>query len=142
MKGLDTGEGEVAGGSAGQGGAAQAAATQHKEAGNALFKQRRYGAAVQRYQQGVETLQAVLAAGPAGGSAGQRQLLTDLLNNLGLTLVRQAEAEPAGRCVGCVPRSPKCSLRHQLFYFTSWRAAHAPAAAAAAAAAGMCGCPR
>jgi hypothetical protein len=70
--------------------AAGTAAARHKEAGNTAFKRRDYGQAVRSYTDGVAAL-----AG-AERSATARQLLLDLTTNLALTLIRQAEAQPAG----------------------------------------------
>lgn len=70
-------------------------AVQHKEAGNALFKQQQFAAAASRYAQGV----VAMAQGAGGGplpQGEQRQLLVDLLNNSGLALIRQAEQDPSG----------------------------------------------
>lgn len=70
-------------------------AVQHKEAGNALFKQQRFVAAASRYAQGV----VAMAQGAGGGAlpqGEQRQLLVDLPNNSGLALIRQAEQDPSG----------------------------------------------
>ena len=81
------------------------AAEQCKDAGNAMFKQQRYGAAAEQYRRGVQALQA--SASRAGGSAGapaSRKQQLDLLNNLGLALIRQAEAEPAGEEGPCWQR--------------------------------------
>jgi hypothetical protein len=76
---------------------------QHKEAGNALFKQRRYAAAVDECQAGIQALQLVLLDVMATGTvqAGNLpeliSLKADLSNNTAMALIKQAESGPSGK---------------------------------------------
>lgn len=83
--------------------AARAAVLQHKAAGNALFKQRRYAAAVDEYQAGLQALQLVLldvvatGTGLAGNLPELMSLKADLSNNTAMALIKQAESGPSGK---------------------------------------------